>query len=214
MRIGILGTGTVASHLGQAWTAAGHQIVVGGRDGRKARELADRLGPTARPGTLRDAATEGEAVLLAVLWSGAEDAVRSAGGADEVFAGKALIDPTNAVEHGVGRRQVSSGTSAAERIAECAPGAHVVKAFHMFPADTWTSRADAVPTVPLCGDDDGALATVSGLVTDVNAQPVVLGGLDRARQLEEAAGFVIGLAFSGANPAAAVPSVAVPQTVS
>ncbi|MEC3995531.1 hypothetical protein VSR01_19150 [Actinacidiphila sp. DG2A-62] len=43
------------------------------------------------------------------------------------------------------------------------------------------------------------------LVRDVGARPVVLGGLDRARQLEEVAGFVIALALNGTDPSTAIP---------
>jgi hypothetical protein len=35
----------------------------------------------------------------------------------------------------------------------------------------------------------------------------VLGTLDRVRQLEEVAGFVIGLAFAGVDPQSAIPAV-------
>lgn len=38
-------------------------------------------------------------------------------------------------------------------------------------------------------------------------QPAVLGALDRVRQLEEVAGFVIGLSFAGFDPRSAVPGV-------
>lgn len=215
MRIGILGTGTLAGHLGEAWAAAGHELVVGGRVPHKARVLAERLGQRARAATMLAAAEETDVVLLAVSWSGVGDTVRAAGGADGVLAGKPLMDPTNAVEHGIGELLMAPGTSCAEQIADQATGAHVVKAFHMFPADTWSRPAPVVdvPTVPLCGDDAGALEIVAGLVADAHGHPVVLGGLRRARQLEEAAGFIIGLAFSGANPAAAVPTVEVGQAV-
>ncbi|WP_305788308.1 hypothetical protein [Symbioplanes lichenis] len=47
----------------------------------------------------------------------------------------------------------------------------------------------------------------ASLVRDVGATPAVIGGLDRARQWEEAAGFVIALAFAGVNPQSAVPAV-------
>jgi 8-hydroxy-5-deazaflavin:NADPH oxidoreductase len=58
-----------------------------------------------------------------------------------------------------------------------------------------------------CGDDPAALRTVGQLVQDAGGVPAVLGSLDRARQLEEVAGFVIGLAFAGADPRFAIPSV-------
>ncbi|MBM7773471.1 putative dinucleotide-binding enzyme [Actinokineospora baliensis] len=83
-------------------------------------------------------------------------------------------------------------------------GAHVVKAFHLFPAAHWADAAGTV--VPLCGDHQPALDTAAALVRDLGATPAVLGPLSRARQLEEVAGFVIGLAFAGTNPNAAIPS--------
>ncbi|WP_211367045.1 hypothetical protein [Pseudonocardia kunmingensis] len=58
----------------------------------------------------------------------------------------------------------------------------------------------------MCGDDAAALRVVGELVRAVGGVPAVLGPLDRARQLEEVAGFAIGLAFSGVDPRSAVPS--------
>lgn len=194
MQIGILGTGTLATALARGWSVAGHQLVIGGRDGGKAAALAEAVGGRA----VAPSAVEGDAVLLAVSWDGVEPMLAAAG----PLAGVPLIDPVNAVEHGVG---VLLG-SAAERIAALAPRAHVVKAFHLYPAAQWTDRPDR-PVVPICGDDAGALDTVATLVRDVGGHPVAVGGLARARQLEEAAGMVIALAFAGVNPRAAVPSV-------
>lgn len=211
MRIGILGTGTLAKALGTGWADAGHDLVIGGRSPAKAEALAARLG-SARAGTPRDAVTDRDVVLLAVLWEGVEDILRSAGAADGTLAGTTLIDPTNAVEHGVGELLVASGTSGAQQVAALAPGANVVKAFHLFPAEQWVRSvpaADAV-TVAMCGDDQAALSCAGELVRDVGGVPAVLGPLSRARQLEEVAGFTIGLAFAGVDPGSAIPHIASP----
>ncbi|MCM3882500.1 NADPH-dependent F420 reductase [Frankia sp. R82] len=214
MRIGILGTGTLAEGLGRGWARAGHELVIGGRSRARADALAERLGGTTRAGSPREAVTERDAVLLAVLWAGVEDVLQLAGAAEGTLAGTPLIDPTNAVEHGVGVLLPEDGSSAASRIAAAAPGAHVVKAFHLFAADQWTrvsaGKAPApapAPTVAICGDDAAALRVTSDLIRDVGGIPAVLGPLNRARQLEEVAGFVIGLAFAGVDPASAVPHV-------
>ncbi|MGP4099943.1 NADPH-dependent F420 reductase [Nonomuraea sp. KM90] len=209
MRIGILGTGVLAGALGEGWARAGHEVAVAGRSPARARELAERLGGRAYAVTPREAVAGRDAVLLAVAWQGAEDVLRSAGAAEGTLAGTALIDPTNAVEHGRGVLLTEPGEAMAQRIARLAPGAHVVKAFHLFPSGQWTRlRTDGEPpvTVTMCGDDPGALRVVGDLVRDVGAVPAVLGSLDRARQLEEVAGFVIGLAFAGTDPGSAVPS--------
>jgi len=212
MRIGILGTGTLAEGLGRGWVRAGHELLIGGRSRAKADALAERLGGTARAVTPREAVAGRDAVLLAVLWAGVEDILHDAGAADGTLAGTPLIDPTNAVEHGVGVLLPEQGSSAAELIAAHAPGAHVVKALHLFAADQWArsaagGRDGSAPTVAICGDDPVALQITSDLVRDLGGVPAVLGPLKRARQVEEVAGFVIGLAFAGFDPASAVPHV-------
>jgi 8-hydroxy-5-deazaflavin:NADPH oxidoreductase len=206
MRIGILGTGELARGLGTAWVRTGHDVTIGGRSPGKAADLAAHVGAAAAP--LPAVVRGRDAVLLAVAWAGVEDVLREVGAADGSLAGTPLIDPSNSVEHGVGVLLTEPGRAAAQRVAELAPGAHVVKAFHLFPAGVWVADpVGARITVAMCGDDPGALQTVSRLVSDVGAQPAVLGGLDRARQLEEVAGFVIGLAFAGVDPNAAIPRV-------
>ncbi|MFI6906992.1 NADPH-dependent F420 reductase [Nonomuraea sp. NPDC050394] len=206
MRMGILGTGTLAAALGEAWARAGHELTVAGRSPSKARELADRLGGGARALTPRQAVEDRDAVLLAVSWQGAEDMLRDAGAAEGSLAGIPLIDPTNAVEHGVGVVLTAPGEAMAQRIARLSPGAHVVKAFNVFPSAQWTGAGGEPPvTVAMCGDDPRALRVVGDLVRDAGGVPAVLGPLDRARQLEEVAGFVIGLAFAGTDPGSAIP---------
>ncbi|MEU9289511.1 NAD(P)-binding domain-containing protein [Streptomyces sp. NPDC048275] len=210
MRIGILGTGTLAAALGEGWSRAGHEVAIGGRSQVKAEKLAERLGHGVLAVAPREAVIGRDAVLLAVSWDGVEDMLALVGASDGLLEGTPLIDPTNAVAHGVGVLLTEHGESMARRIAGLAPGAHVVKAFHLFPAGQWTSSPGGGPssvTVVMCGDDSAALHVVGELVRDVGGTPAILGALDRVRQLEEVAGFVIGLAFAGFDPNSAVPRV-------
>ncbi|MEU6027299.1 NAD(P)-binding domain-containing protein [Streptomyces tauricus] len=210
MRIGILGTGTLAAALGEGWIRAGHEVRIGGRSRDRAAKLAERLGRDAYAVPPREAVAGRDAVLLAVSWDGVGEMLGLAGAADGALAGTPLIDPTNAVAHGVGDLLTERGESMALRIAGLAPGAHVVKAFHLFPAGLWTGPADdgrPRATVVMCGDDPAALRIVGELVRDVGGAPATLGSLDRVRQLEEVAGFVIGLAFAGVDPNSAIPTV-------
>ncbi|GAA5057765.1 NAD(P)-binding domain-containing protein [Nocardia callitridis] len=205
MRIGILGTGMLATALGGRWARAGHEVVVAGRSLTKAEVLAGRLGDNGRAATAREAVLGADAVLLAVAWTGIDDILRSAGAPAGTFAGTTLIDPTNAVDHGIGVLRTPPGSSGAQDIADRAVGAHVVKAFHLFPAEQWSDATKPPVTVAICGDHPQALATTEALVRDAGSRPAVLGPLNRARQLEEAAGFVIGLTFRGFDPRDAVP---------
>jgi predicted dinucleotide-binding enzyme len=245
MRIGIVGTGGMAVALGTAWAGAGHAVRIGGRSYGNAVAAAARIGGGAEAVRLEEVAGGQDAVLLAVAWQGVPEALRAAGAERGAFEGVPLIDLTNAVEHGVGVLLPEEGRSAAQYVAQWAPGARVVKGFHLFPSAQWAPERPAAgsgsgggpgggpggvpggvaPDVPLpggaapdappapartvsvvlAGDDPAALETVAQLVRDVGARPVVLGGLDRARQLEEVAGFVIALALNGTDPSTAIP---------
>ncbi|PPJ38555.1 NADP oxidoreductase [Nocardia nova] len=186
--------------------------IAGGAGAQAAAESTASTGAEAR--------ADAEAVLLAVAYTGVEEVLRAVGAPGGALSGLTVIDATNAIDHGVGVLRLPPGTSHAQRVAELAPGAHVVKAFHLFPSEQWAATeapatadigtAHRPPSVTICGDDPAALRTTEQLVRDVGAAPVVLGGLDRARQLEEAAGFVISLAFSGVDPSRAVPAMPTP----
>lgn len=193
MRVAILGNGGVAVALGTLWVRAGHDVVVAGRSAERAAAAAAKIGAAHAP--VGEAVAGADAVLLALTWTGVEPMLRAAGD----LSGVTLVDPTNAVTHGVGELLASSATE----LARLAPGAHVVKAFHLVPAETWPADL----TVPLAGDDPAALEKVSTLVRDAGATPHVFGPLTRARQLEEAAGFFIGLAFAGVDPRTTFPSL-------
>lgn len=192
MRIGIIGTGSMAQALGEQWARAGHDVLVGGRNEKHAAALAERIG--GRPGGPAEAAAHGtDAVLLAVPSGVAADVVS---GLADALTDRVLIDCTNPVGAGF-VLQTPDGTSAAEQIAAAAPGAHVVKAFNVCHESVWRLAPPVFGgrplAVPLCGDDPHALDTVRVLVRDVGAEPVDGGGLDRAALLEATAAFLIGL---------------------
>ena len=209
--IGILGTGAMAAALGRWWALAGHRVTVGGRSPEKAGALARAIGSGAASTDLRRAARHRDVVLLAVSWAGVADTLQAVGGGEGTLTGDTVIDCTNAVEHGVGRLLPEISDSAAHHVAALARGSHVVKAFNILPATTWqtttSSPVSPAPVVALAGDDPASIEKVSRLVRDAHGFPVLIGPLTRARQVEEAAGFVIALAFAGHDPAAAVPAL-------
>lgn len=212
MRIGILGAGTMADALGTQWLAAGHDIMVSGRNPAASAALAEKMTTAAhrpgtpapgvaRAGTWVEAAEYGEVVMVAVLEAGLHDVLRAAGPA---MRGKPVIDVTNAV--GPGAYDVTR--SLAELIAD-STGGQVVKAFNLCHVDVWRMTPpvfDGRPlAVPLCGDDERALATARTLVADLGCTPVYGGGLDRAKLLEATAAFMIGLWITGADAQAILP---------
>jgi 8-hydroxy-5-deazaflavin:NADPH oxidoreductase len=218
MRIGILGTGNLASSLGQAWARAGHQLVIAGRSTPRATLTANVIGENARAVAADELAAESDVIVIAVAWDGLAEALTVAHAPEGSFAGKTVIDCTNAVDFTTGILIPSTG-SAAQRISDIATGAHVVKALHLFAGQSWLDPHNArlePRTVAICGDDQRSLDTTSALIHDLGASTAVIGGIDRARQLEDVAGFVMSVLAAGHNPATAVPSMepAAPTTTS
>ncbi|MEV0210561.1 NAD(P)-binding domain-containing protein [Streptomyces sp. NPDC050788] len=209
MRIGVLGTGNMADALATHWARAGHQVTVGGRDVHKAERLAMRIGGGAQPASLRAAADFGQVVLAALPFEAGVDVVREL---HAPLEGKVLLDCSNPVGPGF-RLLTEGGPSAAQQLAAAAPGAQVVKAFNLCHEDVWRMRPpvfDGRPlAVPICGDDETALARVHELVQDVGCEPVAGGGLARAGLLEATAALFIGLwVGEGADAQAIAPPLA------
>ncbi|TDC44824.1 NADP oxidoreductase [Actinomadura sp. KC345] len=204
MRIGVLGAGGMADALAKQWARAGHEVRIGARTPAKAVALAGRVGHGAAGGTLREAAGFGDVVLLAVLHDGVQDALRLAG----PLAGRVLLDCTNPMAPPFERLKTADGPSAARRIAD-ATGARVVKAFNTCHESVWRMTPPVFGGrplgVPLCGDDEEALAAARTLVTDLGCVPLDGGSLERAGLLEAATAFTVGLWAAGEDPSSMLP---------
>jgi 8-hydroxy-5-deazaflavin:NADPH oxidoreductase len=194
MNIGIIGTGNMGSGLGRLWANAGHSVCFGSRDPQKARDLATTVGGGARGGSIAEAAAHAQAILLAVRWQHIESAVAAAGPLD----GKILIDCTNPLTPDWLTLLVGHTTSSAERIAELAEGALVVKAFNHIYAQIIHSSprfGGQNASVFYCGDDPAAKEVVAGLIEDIGFDPVDAGALPNARLLEPVAELMVQLAY-------------------
>lgn len=213
MRIGILGAGGMAGALGTQFVRAGHEVMVGGRNLERARAAAAAIHPTAAgSGSLAEAASFGEVVVLAVP-AGAVPAVLEASGAGAgALRDRVVLDVTNPIVPGPFTLSTPPGESMAERVAVLAVGAPVVKGFNLCHVSVWRMTPPAFDdqplVVPLCGDDPEALATVSGLVDGIGCVAVEGGGLARAGLLEATAAFMIGVWAGGGDARSAFPPLA------
>src|SRR4051812_9533201 len=93
MKIGIIGSGTVAQTLAAGFIKHGHEVTLGTRDPAK---LADYVAstPGVRVGSAAEAAAFGELVVLAVKGGAALQAARDAGAG---LDGKPVLDTTNPI---------------------------------------------------------------------------------------------------------------------
>ena len=165
-KIGIIGDGSVGSPLSRGLKRAGHDVRAVGKD----------------KGSIREAASWGEVVLLAVPFGAIDDVVRDAGVA---LTGKTVVDVTNAVDANM-NLAIGYTTSGAEELQKKLPKARVVKAFNTVFAQHMDSGrlGDKPLTAFVAADDAGAKKTVLELARGIGFDAVDAGPLKNARMLE------------------------------
>src|SRR3954464_14686300 len=94
MKIGVIGSGRIGTTLGGLWAKAGHEVMFSDRDPEQAKRAMQGAGPRARVGSVKEAASFGDAVLIAVPYA-ALPAVQSEVGS--ALKGKVVVDPNNPV---------------------------------------------------------------------------------------------------------------------
>jgi len=194
MNIGIIGTGNMGCALGRLWASKGHAIFFGSRDPEKALELGHSIGVMASGGTIAQAAKFGSVVLLAVRWDAVPSALKAAGS----LSGKVIIDCTNPMNSDWTQLVEGLTSSGAERIAELAPEAYVVKAFNHVYAQIIQSSplfGSQNASVLYCGDNEEAKEKVACLIEDAGFEPVDSGALQNARYLEPIAEQMVQFAY-------------------
>ncbi|MFF2052230.1 NADPH-dependent F420 reductase [Leifsonia sp. NPDC058194] len=190
MTIGILGTGAMTVALGRRFVETGHEVVIGSRDPQRARAVALAIG--AADGVDHRAAARADIVIVAVQDSAALELV---GALAAVLRGRVLVDLGNPIDPPHFESRYGAGPSLAERMAEAAPGARVVKAFNTVYAELL--EAGRPVQVFVASDDDAAKDVVAGLVTAIGCEPFDVGPLRVSRHLERLAGFEVDLVERG-----------------
>ena len=196
MEIAIIGAGDVGGTLGRLWARKGHQIMFGVRNlqSHNVLNLIRSIDSGVKVGSIGEAASFADVIVLAIPWKAVEETIKSAGD----LSGKILIDPTNPIKADLTGLIIESSTSAAEEIAKWAKDSKVVKAFNSIGAKTLDNlqfglvRADAF----ICGDDFKSKTVVKKLATEIGFDTVDAGPLINARVLEYLALLWIHLAYS------------------
>ncbi len=188
MRVGILGSGDVAKTLAGGFAGHGHEVMLGTRDAAK---LADWLAKNsaAKVGGFLDAARFGELVVVAVKGSAAAGALRAATAAN--LAGKPVIDATNPIAdappvNGVLRFFTSLDESLMERLQREFGAARFVKAFNSVGNACMVNPQfkGGKPTMFICGNDDAAKKTVTGILGQFGWETADMGKAEAARAIE------------------------------
>jgi len=188
MKIGILGSGTVARTLAKGFLEQGLDIMLGTR---KPSSLSDwtEANPTSFVGSFQAAAEFGDIVVLAVKGYAVEEVLSGIG--CHVLEGKPVIDATNPIsdagpEKGVLPYFTTHGESLMERLQRQCPDAHFVKAFNSVGSGQMVhpSLEGGTPTMFICGDNEDAKIVVTGILHSFGWEVEDMGGVEAARAIE------------------------------
>jgi len=188
MNIGIPGSGIVAQTLAAGFLQHGYPTMVGTRN---PAGLADwkSATPGAQVGSFQEAASFGDVLVLAVKGTVAAEVLRLAGSA--ALEGKIIIDTTNPIadappDHGVVRFFTGPNESLMEKLQQEFPASRFVKAFNSVGSGRMVNpHYDAGrPTMFLCGNDENAKKTVSGILDQFGWEIADMGTAEAARAIE------------------------------
>jgi predicted dinucleotide-binding enzyme len=179
--LAILGAGNIGRPIGRHWLAAGHTVTFGSRSPEALAPFTAPLGDRARAGTVVEAASTGDVVLLSVPHPALDDLLDSVG---DLLSGKIIIDATNPMglsPQGQIISTLSPGVTEGRHIAKLLQDSTIVRAFtHVMDELLWSrgTHQRHFWAMAISGDDAKAKLIVGELVRDTGFTPVDLGGLD------------------------------------
>jgi 8-hydroxy-5-deazaflavin:NADPH oxidoreductase len=189
MKIGIIGSGIVGRVLGNAFLQEGHEVMLGTRDTSKEDVIKfKQANPAAQIGLFADTAKFGEVMVLATGGAVTLNAIELAG--KENFSGKVVIDTTNPISaeppvNGVLKYFTDINFSLMEQIQQAIPGAKLVKAFNSVGnALMYKPKFESRPTMFICGNDEAAKKTVTGILSSFEWDTEDIGKAEGARAIE------------------------------
>ena len=190
MKVGMIGSGIVGRVLASGFLNEGHSVMLGTRNISKEEVVKwKKENEKGLLGSFQETAQFGEIIVLAVSGLAVEDAISLAG--KEHLSNKIIIDTTNPIaavppENGVIKFFTTLEDSLMERIQNLLPDAKVVKAFNSV-GNAFMYKPDFkgnIPTMFICGNDNEARKTVTGILTSFGWETEDMGTIEAARAIE------------------------------
>jgi len=189
MNIAILGgTGKEGAGLASRWALIGHSIIIGSRDGERAKTKAAELREQTKKLPIigesnAEAARLGTVIVIALPAQGLAATLPEV---REACRGKVVISTVVPLTFGGPRlfTPPAAGSSAEEAQA-LMPDAKVVAAFHHIAAHELSATEHEIECdLLLCGADASAKEAVGELARSMGLRPIDVGGLGNAGPLE------------------------------
>lgn len=189
MKVGIIGSGPVGQILAQAFKAEDNEVMLGTRDLSKEEVIKFSKENNIEAGTFENVAKFGDVVVICTKGSAAENALSLAGAQN--LSGKIIIDTTNPIAasapvNGVLEYFTNINKSLMEELQEKYPDAKFVKAFNSV-GNTLMYKPQlqgGKPSMFICGNDDGAKKTVTGILETFGWETEDMGNAEAARAIE------------------------------
>ncbi|MGH7207097.1 MAG: NADPH-dependent F420 reductase [Nitrospiraceae bacterium] len=174
--VGIIGAGAIGQAMAKQLVKAGLDVTLSNSRGPESlASVIETLGPKARAGTTREAATA-DLVFLSVNW----EHVKSALSGLPSWDGRIVIDATNPVVHPGFKLAELGGRNSSEVLTDLLPGARLVKAFNTLLAAVLAKdpgEAGGKRIVFVSGDEASAKSTVMELIDRLGFASIDLGSL-------------------------------------
>jgi 8-hydroxy-5-deazaflavin:NADPH oxidoreductase len=196
------GTGAEGFGLALRWARAGETVIIGSRDGQRARDAADKIRQLAGPQANASgednvaACSASDLIVLTVPFEGHAKLLKQLKPA--LRPGAIVIDATVALAASVGGRATRTlgvwQGSAAQEAAELVPaGVSVVAAFQNLGSEMLNADGAVDCDVIVCSDDGAASKVVRDLARKIPGARALDGGkLENARILEQITALLIG----------------------
>jgi len=189
MNVGVIGSGGVGKVLAEGFLKHGFGVTIGSRTAGKLADWAAQH-PGTHTGTFAEAAEFGEVVVLAVKGHVAAEALRLAGVVN--LKGKPVLDACNPIDesgppvNGVLKLYTRMDESLMEQLQREFADAKFVKAFNSVGAALMVDPQlkGGKPTMFICGNDDGAKQTATGILDEFGWETADVGKVESARAIE------------------------------
>jgi 8-hydroxy-5-deazaflavin:NADPH oxidoreductase len=187
LKIATIGAGREGGALGTLFAKRGHPVMFSSRNPDQLNALVAGAGPNAQAGTVEQAVTFGDVVLLVVPYTAVEEIGKQHGKA--LAAKRLVLDVSNPIARRDGEeivRWANEQGGAGLATAKLIPGARLVRGFNAIGsgrlAEDAGRKGDPVG-IPIAGDDAAAVELASSLIRELGFEPVLVGGLAMGKYL-------------------------------